>query len=272
MISIAKFLAPAMLLIACTPISGGAVEEAEVIVFRDADGRTITLADLKDATGTFCYEIIGAGDVSAEASRLHQAAREAGQRGEYQQAITLLTTASALAPRWPYPIYDRAYTNLLMGDIDAARADYKRTVELAPRGYFTAITAVDILDRERAGEFPPGTYLAYLMLEWIDDRAKRIDMTRRIVNGLPRFAPGWKDLVYFAEQDTERIAAIENGLAAAPDAETRGMLQINKALVLDRQGDHEGAVRLLGGLVLDPHSTSGTEQLAKATLATITKK
>jgi tetratricopeptide (TPR) repeat protein len=272
MISIAKFLAPAVMFIACTPGTGGAVKEAEVIVFRDADGRVLTLEDLKGVDGTFSYEIVGTAGVPAEANTLHQRARKAGERGEHQQAIALLTEASELAPQWPYPIYDRAYTYLLMKDFDAARADYKRTVGLAPRGYFTAITALDILDREEAGEFPPGTYLAYLMLEWIDDSPQRIDMTRRIVNTLPRFAPGWKDLAYFAQQDAERLAAIENGLAATPDAETRGMLQINKAVILDRRGDHEEAVRLLGELALDPHSTYGTEQLAKAALAVVTKK
>lgn len=201
MTSIARLIAPAVMVIACTPSIGRALKEAEVIVFRAADGRTITLEDLMAVDGTYRYEIIGAVDVPAEASRLHERARKAGARGEYQQAITMLTEAAELAPRWPYPIYDRAYTYLLMEDFDAARADYRRTVDLAPRGFFTAITAVDILDREEAGEFPPGTYLGYLMLEWIDDSAKRIDMTRRIVNALPRFAPGWKDLAAFAEQD-----------------------------------------------------------------------
>jgi hypothetical protein len=159
-----------------------------------------------------------------------------------------------------------------MKDFDAARADYQKTVALAPRGFFTAITALDILTREKKGEFPPGTYLAYLSLEWVDDRAKRTDMVRHLVNELPRFAPGWKEVATFADQDPERVAAIEKGLAAEPDAETRGMLEINKALVMDRQGEHDGAIRLLGELALDPQSTYGTEHLAKATLALVAKK
>jgi hypothetical protein len=129
-----------------------------------------------------------------------------------------------------------------------------------------------IFTREQAGQFPPGTYLAYLSLEWVDDRAKKADMVRNLVNELPRFAPGWKELASFADQDPERLAAIEKGLAAEPDAETRGMLEINRALVLDRQGDHDGAVRLLGELALDPQSTYKTEQLAKATLAMVAKE
>ena len=66
--------------------------------------------------------------------------------------------------------------------------------------------------------------------------------------------------------------AIDKGLAANPDPEMKGILQINNALILDRRGDHEGAVRLLGKLALDPASTYATEHLAKVTLANVAKK
>jgi hypothetical protein len=46
-------------------------------------------------------------------------------------------------------------------------------------------------------------------------------------------------------------------------------LQINRALILKRKGDREGAVRVLGGLALDPASTYATEHMAKVTLASI---
>ena len=75
-----------------------------------------------------------------------------------------------------------------------------------------------------------------------------------------------------ADTDAERLAAIEKGLAANPDGETKGILLINKALIMDRSGGHEGAVRLLGELALDPASTYATEHLAKVTLASVTKK
>ncbi|MBK5292997.1 MAG: hypothetical protein JJE04_15165 [Acidobacteriia bacterium] len=45
--------------------------------------------------------------------------------------------------------------------------------------------------------------------------------------------------------DAERLAAIEKGLAANPDSETKGILQIYKALALDRAGDNRGAIQLL---------------------------
>jgi hypothetical protein len=88
----------------------------------------------------------------------------------------------------------------------------------------------------------------------------------------PQFAPAWKELAYLADQKDERLAAIEHGLAANPDPETKGTLQINNALALNTAGDKQGAVLLLGNLILDPNWTLGTGHLAKFSLANILKK
>ena len=243
-----------------------------MVIFRAADGRTLTMEELRGVTGTFRYEIVGGTNVPAEAELLHKQAQQAGGAGDLKKALALLERASNLAPQWPYPLYDMAYTYLLMDDDNKARQYYRRTVELAPRGFFTAITALDTLEREQKGEFPTGTYLEYLSLEWMDDRGKRAEAVRRLAKRVPHFAPAWKELAKISDGDAERLAAIEKGLAAEPDAETKGMLQIDKALVLSTQGDHEGAVRLLGELALDSKSTYSTEQLAKVTLAMVAKK
>jgi tetratricopeptide (TPR) repeat protein len=246
-------------------------KEESMIVFRGADGRTLTLEELRGVTGTIRFEIVGRTAVPPEAEFLHQQAREAGGAGNYEKALTLLQRASDRAPRWPYPVYDMAYTYLLMKDFANARTYYRKTVELAPRGFFIAITALDSLTREELGELPAGTYLAYLSLEWMDDAQNKAEAVRQLVKRVPAFAPGWKELANLADDDAERLSAIEKGLAASPDAETRGILQINKALILDRKGDHEGAISLLGELALDLASTSATEHMAKVTLAHIAK-
>ena len=142
------------------------------VVFRDAQGRLLSPEDLQKETGSLHYEVYDGEAVPVAAKALHQQAREAGERGNYEEALVLLTRAASLAPRWPYPVYDRAYTHLLMKSFDAALADYRRTADLAPRGFFTTLTAVDTLVREQKGEFPQGLYLAYLMLEPIQDAAQ----------------------------------------------------------------------------------------------------
>lgn len=262
----------AALSIACNRNPGTTTNQAAVVVFRAADGRTLTTADLQGSNGTFQYEIVGASNVPAEADSLHKQARQAGQEGDYKKVVDLLERASSLAPAWPYPVYDMAFTYLLMNDVENARKCYRKTVDLSPRGFFTAITALETLDREEKGELPAGTYRAYLSLEWMDDAGKKADAVRRLAERVPGFAPSWKEMAMQTDADAEKLAAIEKGLAARPDGETKGILQINKALILDRRGDHDDAVRLLGELALDPASTLATEHLAKFTLASIVKE
>jgi tetratricopeptide (TPR) repeat protein len=254
-----------------TPKESPPKEEA-VVVFRAADGRALTMAELRGLTGTFQYEILGGSNVPTEAKSLHKQARQAGGAGDYKQAISLLERASNLAPAWPYPVYDMAFTYLLMKDADNARKYYRRTIELAPRGFFTAITALDALDRESKGDLPAATYLEYLSLEWMDDPSKKAEAVRLLIKRVPGFAPAWKEQAMLVDSDAEKLAAIERGLAANPDGETKGTLLINKALIMDRSGDHDGAVRLLAELALDPASTYATEHLAKVTLANVATK
>lgn len=241
------------------------------VVFRSPDGRVLSREELKNVSGTFKYEIVGGEAVPDEARALHQQARDAGSRGKYDEAIALLQRASTAAPRWPYPVYDLAFTYLLKEDYENARLYYRKTLELSPRGYFTAITALDTLERERKGDFRPGLYLAYVSLEWMDDSSGRADVVRQLAERQPAFAPGLKERALLAEDDEERLQWIEKALAANPDGETKGILLINKALVLDRRGEKEAAVKLLGELALDPTSTFATEHLAKATLSNVTE-
>ncbi|MFD0727164.1 tetratricopeptide repeat protein [Lysobacter brunescens] len=277
-------IAPSILLLAAVVLPAGygraettATTSAEpkentVVIFRTPDGQVLTLADLRGLDGTFQYQLIGSDNVPAEAESLHRQARQAGAAGDYPRAITLLQQAAELAPAWPYPVYDMAFTYLLMNDSDNARKYYVKTVELSPRGFFTAITASDALCRERKGDLPEGTYLAYLSLEWMDDPERKAEAVRQLVERIPRFAPVWKEQAILAGSSTEKLAAIEKGLAANPDGETKGILTINKALIMAGNGDHDGAVQLLGNLALDPTSTYATEHLAKVTLASLVEE
>ena len=242
------------------------------VIFRAADGRTLTISDLQGFTGAFQYEILGKSNTSAQAESLHKQARQAGMAGDYKKAITLLEQASSLAPEWPYPVYDMAFTYLLMNDAGNARKHYRKTVELSPRGFFTALTALDALDREAKGDLPSGTYLAYLSLDWMDDPGRKANIVRQLVVQAPGFAPAWKEQAMLANTDDEKLAFIEKGLAANPDGETKGILLVNKALIMARSGEKETAIRLLGELALDPTSTYAAEHLAKVSLADIAGK
>jgi tetratricopeptide (TPR) repeat protein len=242
------------------------------LVFRDAAGRQLTTDDLQGVSGKVRWEVIGGGAIPAEASRLHAEGREAGGRGDYLRALNLLEQAHRLAPDWPYPVYDTAYTYLLQGNVTKAEEYYAEVDRMAPRGFFTAKTSLDCLRRERAGALFPGFCQAFAPLEWMDDKSGKRALLEGIVEKFPAFPPAWEELSSLLEDADARLRAITRGLEHDPDLETKGMLLINRALVLHRRDDRDGAVKILGELALDPQSTLSTEALAKATLAQVLRQ
>jgi tetratricopeptide (TPR) repeat protein len=251
------------------PSSAG---EAPRLVFKDSQGRILTDKDLEGYSGTAHWEVIGAGNIPAEAKGLHDQGRRAGAAGDYDRAHALFAQAQKLAPSWPYPSYDDGYTYLLQGKVQEAEAAYTITSRLAPRGFFTVRTALDALQRERAGALPKGTYLRFLSLEWKDDPAEQQRILDGLVRDAPGFAPVWKEVAQRTEDESQKLAALDRGLEAHPDSETLGILTANKAIILDHRGRHDEAVRLLAELALDPTSSLGTEFIAKATLASLTRQ
>jgi tetratricopeptide (TPR) repeat protein len=245
---------------------------AERLVFQDAAGRVLTTRDLEEFTGQVDWQINGGHTVPADAVRRHEEARAAGARGEYDRALVLLDAAHALAPGWPYPVYDAAFTYLLQGDTDTAERCYAQVDRLAPRGFFTCKTTLDCLRRERAGELPAGFCRAFTTLESLGELPRKKAVLESLVARFPGFAPGWKELAALLDDPDDRLRAIERGLAAGPDPETRGMLLLNKALVANQLGDRAAAIAILGDLALDPASTLATETLAKATLAQVIER
>jgi len=203
---------------------------------------------------------------TTEAVALHDKGREAGGRGDYATALKLFTDAAALAPDWAYPVYDRAFTHLLMDNPDAALLDYQETLKRSPGGFFTAHVAVDTLLREKRGEFPAGLYLAYSTLEAEQDRERRRMILEQLVEKVPRFAPGWQKFAEFAPTPNERLKRIDSGLAADPDPETLGMLKLNKAEALRALGKQNEATEILRAIVSDPKSTLATISWARVLL------
>lgn len=262
-----KLWALLSLLVLLSLISPSLIAGTEDIVFRDKWGRVLTKRDLQYASGTFEWSIPSSVKVSDQARREHEAGRVAGQKGDYKAAIASFNAAAKAAPNWPYPNYDLAYTYLLQGDFAGALKHYQLVDQAAPRGFFTVKTAVDTLRREQSGELPKGTYLSYVALEWEGNKQKVRSAVSAMTKSIPNFAPAWKTAANFEDEPTKRLAMLEAGLKARPDAETKGFLLINKALTLrDMNRANEGR-EILGTLSLDPNSPGDIEAIARATFA-----
>jgi tetratricopeptide (TPR) repeat protein len=241
------------------------------IEFTDDKGNKISKAELENSTGTFNYEIYGIDNVSELAKSLHNQARQFGQTGDYKNAIEKLKQANKEAPSWAYPLYDLAYTYLLQDDYENALKYYQLTDKVAPKGFYTSKTALHTLEREKTGDLQKGLYKSYLSLEWIDNQTKKKQMIKLLVDKFPTFAPAWKDYSSLLE-NKERLNAIEKGLEQNPDIETKGMLLINKALVINENGDFKSASKILTNIILDSNSTFGNIEMGKFALNNISKK
>jgi tetratricopeptide (TPR) repeat protein len=241
------------------------------VVFKSADGRELTVNDLRGAEETVRPEMKVPAGVPREAEELHQLARQAGSRNELDKAIELLERAHKLAPGWAYPVYDAAFTHLLKGDVARAEAKYAEVDRMAPRGFFSTKTSLDCLRREREGKLQAGFCKEFVALETVSSAAQKRAILQGMVERFPEFPPAWKEILPFLEGDESRLKAIGMGLAHAPDDETKGALLIHKAAILYPRGDPKEATQILGQLALDPQSTAATEQLAKATLASLLK-
>ncbi|MFW9779521.1 MAG: hypothetical protein ACFFE8_11755 [Candidatus Heimdallarchaeota archaeon] len=149
---------------------------------------------------------------------------------------------------------------------------YEKVDDLAPKGFFTSKVALFTLKKEKKGELPQGTYLAYLQLEWIHDPEQKKEKVISLLKYLPDYPPAWKELSSMLKDVSERKKAIENGLNNNPDPETKGILLINKALILNMENKNQEAVKILGELILNSNSTLAAVELAKFALRPITEE
>ena len=209
------------------------------------------------------------GPINEQANLLHLEAREAGQAGNYQLAIEKLLEVMTIEPLWAYPVYDLAFTYLLVGDFDNALKYYRETDVLEPDGFFTTKTAIYTLEGEKEGLFPEGLYTFYMQIEWTDEPEKKYHIAKQIVDNVPAFAPAWKEIAYLRTDPEERLYSIEQGLAGNPDRETKGILLLNKAMIISEKGDKETAKKLLSEIIESQETTISNSAIAKVALKSI---
>ncbi|MGV3611285.1 MAG: tetratricopeptide repeat protein [Fluviicola sp.] len=207
--------------------------------------------------------------INEQANLLHLEAREAGQGGDYQLAIQKLLEAMSIEPNWAYPVYDLAFTYLLVGDFDNALKYYQETDNLEPDGFFTTKTAIYTLEGEKLGLFPEGLYTFFMQIEWTDEPEKKYHIAKQIVDNVPSFAPAWKELAYLQTDPEERLYSIEQGLAGNPDRETKGILLLNKAMIFSEKGEKDIARKLLSEIIDSQETTISNSEIAKVALKSI---
>src|SRR5450432_3525295 len=102
------------------------------VVYQHADGRQLTTNDLHTS-----WENRPSPAIPPEAHELHKLGRSAGENGQLRKAIDFFMRAHELAPGWAYPVYDTAFTYLLLDDMTKSEECYVTVDRLEPRGFFT---------------------------------------------------------------------------------------------------------------------------------------
>lgn len=97
--------------------------------------------------------------------------------------------------------------------------------------------------------------------------AQRRSIIEQLVEKHSTFAPGWDAYVNIVTDPAERLRAIARGLAARPDADTRGSLLVKKAMTDWDLGDQASAERSLRELASNPAETLSTQASAQIILA-----
>jgi tetratricopeptide (TPR) repeat protein len=141
---------------------------------------------------------LGGQRVPERARLLHERGRAAGEGGDYEHALASFAEARVLAPGWAYPVYDAAFTHLLMGDTAGAEELYAEVDRMEPRGFHTCKSTLAMVRRERAGELFAGFSRAWLQMERLDANRKRA-VAEGVTRRYPSFAPAWRELAKFLE-------------------------------------------------------------------------
>jgi tetratricopeptide (TPR) repeat protein len=213
-------------------------------------------------------EVVRANAIPEAAVRLHVEGRAMGSAGRYGESVSLFHQAAEIAPGWAYPWYDCAYSLLLMGDTRSALVDYKRVDALEPAGFFNSKTAIWTLERENVGDFPAGTYAAFVLMEsW--EPSRRQEALNKMVVEIPSFAPAWKAKAFLSDSADENMACCEMALSLDPDPETFAICMMNKASLINQRGENAMAQTMLEALIQDPKLSVGAKLVATDLLKTI---
>jgi len=221
---------------------------------------------MRGRANTYRWFIEDRDRVPAEAVAAYERGARAGTEGRYPEALYLLWQAHRIAPGWLFPVYEAAWTYFLKGDLARAEKLYGWVDRMDPRGYWATKEALDCIHRERAGEYPRGAYEDYARLEW-EERPARAAKLEALVRRAPTLAPAWKDLAVLRESFADRMNAVEKGLGARPDSETRGRLLNHEAALLAASGRTAEGDSIMKSLVRDPNTTIQTRAIAEALLA-----
>ncbi len=249
-------------------------------LFTDGHGNKISKAELAKSTEVFNYDKVyfKKNDASELAKSFYEQGKKYQEEGNTKKAIEEFKKAHKEAPNWIYPIYNLAIQYVFQDTNKDALKYYALANKIAPKGFYDTKIALHALQREKIGDLKIGTYKNYLLFELSRTCIVTAEVNRslcktsinELLKEVSNFAPLWKDYALFLESYQEKLNAIEKGLSQNPDAKTKGILLLNKAIFTSQNGDLEKATKILASIIFNPDSEISNIEMAKYFLNEIT--
>ena len=187
-----------------------------------------------------------------------------GRVGDLSKATRHFRSAVRLAPDEPYPHYELGYTLLLMGEIEPALAELRRTNELA-QGFFLVQSEIYVCEAILSGALSEDSVKALRQLQQLTDAGqaqsqRAVELSRQVIARAPSCPLGYYFLgkALLRTDTVEAQRALQKCMNLSPDDTTAIDALTHIGVLLKKTGDLDGAMKAWSEVVArykgNPHT------------------
>jgi tetratricopeptide (TPR) repeat protein len=150
----------------------------------------------------------------------------AGGASDFETALVHFRDAVRLAPHEPYPHYELGYTLCLIGQLEPALEEFRRTNQLV-EGFFLAQTEIYMCEAVLSGLLDSESFFALRKIQRLTDEGQAqspeaASLSRQVISRAPACALGHYYLgkALFASDPNASEEALRHCLTLAPDDTT----------------------------------------------------
>jgi tetratricopeptide (TPR) repeat protein len=187
-----------------------------------------------------------------------------GVAGDLSKATQHFRNAVRLAPNEPYPHYELGYTLLLMGEIEPALSELRRTNELA-QGFFLVQSEIYVCEAILSGALDEDSVNALRQLQQLTDAGqaqsqRAVELSQQVTARAPSCPLGYYFLgkALLRTDTAEAQRALQKCMNLSPDDTTAIDALTHIGMLRKETGDLDGAKKAWSDVVTrykgNPHT------------------